>query len=185
MSPSPELDLSSPEYDDGSAPFANESHPPTSVNISHNRRAQSPPLEREEKEFTQTATFLQQRRRSQDAEAKRESSASTEQSQSTDVTMDDIPEVIEETEESAALKNSEAAAALFGSMDHLSAFQTDFASSSPLLKQTLNIEMPPPLFKPGEVIRYEPLDDSDWNWSEMKSPEAVELDELDDLLGEF
>lgn len=183
MSPSPELDLSSPEFDDGTDPFSNQSHPPTSVNIAHNRRAQSPPLEKDEKEFTQTASFLQQRRRSQEAERKREASSSTEETQSTDVTMDDIPQLLDETEESAALKNSETAAALFGQMDHAAGFQADFAPSSPLLKPTLAIEMPPPQFKTKDIKMEN--DELDLNWSEMKSPETVGLEELDEMFGGY
>jgi hypothetical protein len=183
MSPSPELDLSSPEFDDGSDPFSNQTHPPTSTNIAHNRRAQSPPLEKDEKEFTQTASFLQQRRQSQEAERKRETSSPAEAvAPSVDVTMDDIPETIEETEESAARKNSEAAAALFGQMDHLSGFPSDLVTSSPVIK-LVGIEMPPPLFKPGDVKME--TEDLDWSWSEMKSPEHVELDELDLMFGEY
>ncbi|KAF2178813.1 hypothetical protein K469DRAFT_695138 [Zopfia rhizophila CBS 207.26] len=186
MSPSPELDLS--DFSDGSDPFSNQTHPPTSANIAHNRRAQSPPLEKDEKEFTQTASFLQQRRRSQEAERERErerereTSSSSEETQSTDVTMDDIPEV-EETEESAARKNSETAAALFGQVDQVSSFHADFTPSSPILKPTLEIEMPPPISKHGDVKMTG--EESEWGWSEMKSPENVELDELDDLFGGY
>ncbi|KAF2267991.1 hypothetical protein CC78DRAFT_530396 [Lojkania enalia] len=189
MSPSPELDLSSPEFDDGSDPFSSHTHPPTTTNIAHNRRAQSPPLEKDEKEFTQTASFLQQRRRSQEAELRRErerereASSSTEETQSTDISMDDFTEV-EETEESAARKNSEAAAALFGQMDHVSSFQPEFGASSPVLKAAaLIIEMPPPRFKPSEAKME--TDDPEWSWSDMRSPEHIELDELDDLLGGY
>ncbi|KAF2111797.1 hypothetical protein BDV96DRAFT_614637 [Lophiotrema nucula] len=181
MSPSPELDLSSPEFDNGTDPFSNQTHPPTNINIAHNRRAQSPPLEKDEKEFTQTASFLQQRRRSQEAERSRSASLVAEEVATTDVKMDDIAE-IEETEESAARKNSEAAAALFGDMEHAPAF---LVLSSPVFKPNLSIEMPPPKFRPGEV-RIEDADaDVEWSWSELKSPENIELDELDDLLGDI
>jgi hypothetical protein len=180
-SPSPELDLS--DFDDGSDPFSNQTHPPPTHNIAHNRRAQSPPLEKDEREFTQTASFLQQRRKSMEAERERSASSSFEEAPTTtDVSMDDIPEV-DETEESAARKNSETAAALFGQMDHLSAFEPALASSSPLLKPVLNIEMPPPMFKPSE-IRIQ-TDSVDWSWSELKSPEHVEIEELDDLFGGY
>jgi len=97
--------------------------------------------------------------------------------------MDDILGPVEETEESAARKNSETAAALFGQMNHVSSFGTEFAPSSPIMKPTLSIEMPPPLFKPGEVKVED--EEMGWHWSEMKSPENVELDELDDLLGGY
>ena len=181
MSPSPELDLSSPEFDDGADPFSSQTHPPTSTNISHNRRAQSPPLEKDEKEFTQTASFLQQRRKSMEAERQRGTSSSAEP-QTADVPMYDIAESNEETEESAARKNSETAAALFGH-DNVSRFHPEFVSSSPLLKPTLAIDMPPPMFKSVD-LKME-TGDSDWNWSEMKSPENIDLNELDDMFGEY
>ncbi|KAF2871861.1 hypothetical protein BDV95DRAFT_606431 [Massariosphaeria phaeospora] len=181
MSPSPELDLS--DFDHGTDPFSSQTHPPTTANISHNRRAQSPPLERDEKEFTQTASFLQERRESQEAERWRSVSAPADEKYDADVTMDDVKEP-EETEESAARKNSEAAAVLFGDMDHVPTFQPDFAPSSPLLmKPTLHIEMPPPLYRPSEVKPG--ADDVEWSWSELKSPEHVELDELDEIFGGY
>ncbi|KAF2007023.1 hypothetical protein P154DRAFT_420780 [Amniculicola lignicola CBS 123094] len=183
MSPSPELDLSSPDFDVGNNPFSNQPHPPSEVNIANNRRAQSPPLEKDEKEFTQTASFLQQRRKSQEAERKRETSAPSEQTPSVDVAMDDMPMTIEESEESAAQKNSETAAVLFGQMDLVSTFGAGLAPSSPLHKPVFSIEMPPPMFKPGDMRMS--TDDLDWCWSEMKSPENVDLDELDDMFGDY
>ncbi|KZM27073.1 uncharacterized protein EKO05_0004956 [Ascochyta rabiei] len=181
MSPSPELDLS--DYDEnGSADlFSSQTHPPTIANIAHNRRAQSPPLEKEEREFTLTASFLQQRRKSQEAERERSASLSTEPIQPSDVSMDDIAQSIEETEELAARKNSEAAAALFG---HMANSSFDFSISSPALKsQAFHLEMPPPAFKPHEV-KLE-IADIDWSWSDMRSPEHIELDELDEMFGSY
>jgi hypothetical protein len=177
-SPSPELDLS--DYDDGSAPFSTQPHPPSTHNIAHNRRAQSPPLEKDEREFTQTASVLQQRRRSQAAERERSASMSTDSTPKSDVTMDDIPEVVE-TEESAARTNSEVAVALFGQMEHTQ-FQPIFGTSSPILRPMLNIEMPPPMFK-GAGMKYESVE-LDLTW-DLKSPEHIELDELDDLFGGY
>ncbi|KAH8732601.1 hypothetical protein GQ44DRAFT_602378 [Phaeosphaeriaceae sp. PMI808] len=179
MSPSPELDLS--DYDENSIdPFSSQSHPPTTANIANNRRAQSPPLEKDEREFTQTASFLQQQRRSQEAEHKRSASASVEPIQSIDVTMEEVLTTVEETEESAARKNSEIAVALFGQMDAPANFPTTFAPSSPALRPVLHIEMPPPAFKRHAVQ----LDFDDLDWA-MKSPETIELDELDILFGEY
>lgn len=178
MSPSPELDLS--DYDsNASDPFSNQSHPPTTANIANNRRAQSPPLEKDEREFTQTASFLQQRRKSQEAERVHSTTVLVEHVQK-DVIMDEVSHSIEETEESAARMNSEAAAALFGHMDHLSSFQANIAPSSPALKPTLHIDMPPPSLKRKQV-RLD-VDDDDWT---MKSPESIDLDELDDLFGGY
>lgn len=179
LSPSPELDLS--DYDEnGTDPFTSQTHPPTTANIAHNRRAQSPPLEKDEREFTQTASFLQQRRRSQELERARSASAPTQPAPPADVTMDEVHLSIEETEESAARKNSEIAVALFGQVDGVVNFSTNFAPSSPVVKPTLHIDMPPPAFKRTEVKL--DLDDLDWS---MKSPETIELDELDVLFGEY
>lgn len=178
MSPSPELDLS--DYDShASDPFSNQSHPPTTANISHNRRAQSPPLEKDEREFTQTASFLQQRRMSQEAERRRSASTTADPAQSSDVKMEEVSASVEETLESAARKDSEAAAALFGQMDHLMSFHATLPPSSPALKSSLHIDMPPPSLKRKEM-KLE-LDD-DWV---MKSPELIDIDELDDLFGGY
>jgi hypothetical protein len=87
-----------------------------------------------------------------------------------------------ESEESAARKNSETAAALFGQMNHLPGFGSDFTLSSPMVKSTHAIDMPPPMFKFGEV-RHD-HEDVEWSWA-MKSPENVELHELDELFDEY
>jgi len=179
MSPSPELDLS--DYDENSAdPFTTQSHPPTTANIANNRRAQSPPLEKDEREFTQTASFLQQRRRSMEAERQRSASASLEPTQKPDIIMEEVHISVEETEESAARKNSEVASALFGQLEAAATFATAFAPSSPAIRPILHIEMPPPALKPHTVQ----LDLEDLDWA-MKSPETIAIDELDDLFGEY
>jgi hypothetical protein len=64
-------------------------------------------------------------------------------------------------------------------MDHLVSFQGALSPSSPALKSTMHIEMPPPSLKRKEV-KVE-LDD-DWI---MKSPELIDVDELDDLFGGY
>lgn len=116
---------------------------------------------------------------SQEAERKR--AASTTATPAVDVVMEDaVVHTTEETEESAALKNSESAAMLFG---HVATFQNDLAPSSPMLKPTLVIEMPPPPFKLGNVKMER--EDPDLSWADLKSPEHIELDELEDLLGGY
>lgn len=65
LSPSPEIDLSSPEFDDDdldSPPSLDSSR--TSLSLDRDRRARglSPPLELDEREFTQTANGLQKRK---------------------------------------------------------------------------------------------------------------------------
>lgn len=192
-------------------------HPPTDSNMSHNRRAVSPPLEGDEREFTQTASEVQMlvmRKRAEEKE-ERERRASRELSLSsksasdgnsadgpatpnssgsldddTDVKMesasnpdldneDEIPIVVEESEETCAQRNSECAAALFGSngvgmlniaSPMLSGKAVHFVSS-PLVKPTVNI-------KPTEK-------NLKWSELEVRSPETVDLDELDDLFDSF
>lgn len=67
LSPSPEIDLSSPEFDDAdddldSPPSLLPSRPPLSLDRERRARGTSPPLERDEREFTQTANGLQKRK---------------------------------------------------------------------------------------------------------------------------
>jgi hypothetical protein len=167
MSPSPELDLS---FDDVADPFSISTHQPTINNVAHNRRAASPPLEHEEREFTQMASSLERKAR-ENAEGKSKYDECT----ITDEEMKDV----EDTEEADARKNKEAAAALFGQTSRLS----DYQPSSPFVKAAhLEIEMPPPGYKSALRVNVEELE---WGWSEMKSPENIELEELDDLFGGY
>lgn len=77
LSPSPEIDLSSPEFEEHdtfnarhtSGAHVNHSN---SHRLSHNHRAASPPLEGDEREFTQTASSL--RERASEEKASRQSS---------------------------------------------------------------------------------------------------------------
>lgn len=79
LSPSPEIDLSSPEFEEEHDTFSarhtagsqtNQSN--SSHRLSHNHRAASPPLEGDEREFTQTASSL--RERASEEKASRQSS---------------------------------------------------------------------------------------------------------------
>jgi hypothetical protein len=80
LSPSPEIDLSSPEFDEEHGTFnarhAADSHTNNQNNshhrLSHNHRSASPPLEGDEREFTQTASSL--RERASEEKASRQSS---------------------------------------------------------------------------------------------------------------
>ncbi|KAK5014887.1 hypothetical protein LTR60_003137, partial [Cryomyces antarcticus] len=206
LSPSPEIDLSSPELedDDVSAPptpggsFSGRNslpreHPPTTTNISHNRRAVSPPLEHEEREFTRTANSLQQRSRSQGLATPPvlEVVPTTEHDMDFTVTVE-----VDETEESAALRNSEAAAALFGHDGHLSIPSTIVEFSSPMLKPQLGLLIPVPVSPASKqrdfdghvriLDRADGIDDAATDgeqeraiidafggWAELQSPENV------------
>lgn len=74
LSPSPEVDLSSPDFEDDEADFHGRNDPSTMSNrvpdfadhhnrsrLMHSNRAASPPLEGDEKEFTQTASAVRER----------------------------------------------------------------------------------------------------------------------------
>ncbi|GME36942.1 uncharacterized protein LTHEOB_5446 [Neofusicoccum parvum] len=189
MSPSPEIDLSSPELDNESdtTTFSGRSSlmrdmPPTN-NMAHNRRAASPPLERDEREFTATASSLQQRNRSQQSDKSNASDATSSSSNIEDESVRLANEA--ETEENAALRNSEAAALLFGqsveSDASTAASAMDFGVSSPVLKPVDH----EPNSKADAMEDVRVVSDDNWGWSEWKNPESIELDELDDLLGDY
>ncbi|KAF2097481.1 hypothetical protein NA57DRAFT_77738 [Rhizodiscina lignyota] len=197
-------------------------HPPTDSNMSHNRRAVSPPLEGDEREFTQTASELQMlvmRKRAEEKEererrASRElslasgsasgtnsaggpatpNSAGASDTDDADIKMesasnpddeDDGPVIVDESEETCALRNHEAAAALFGGsgvdVDMLNIAspmltgKVHFASS-PLVKPTMNVS-----------ITSDKVPEKGLKWSELelRSPETVDLNELDDLFDSF
>lgn len=71
LSPSPEVDLSTPEFDDNdmvTPPTPTGSFNGRTEHMSRNHRAVSPPLEKDEKEFTQTARGMQKRKLSGEVE---------------------------------------------------------------------------------------------------------------------
>jgi hypothetical protein len=159
LSPSPEVDLSSPEFDEDDA-----ASPPTptgsfSGRIApvRNTRASSPPLEKDEKEFTQTARGMKKRKLSQDVE------------------MGGMPSELD-----MPSRNLEAEP-LFGEGRHLNINNPAAFASSPAMKPSLSISTP----KRG-------LDDSHDLWArvesnewDMRSPEHVELDELDGMFDDL
>lgn len=80
LSPSPEVDLSSPDFEDDSAVFHSDVDPSSATShdrdfgnhhnrstLMHSNRAASPPLEGDEKEFTQTASAVRERASGQKA----------------------------------------------------------------------------------------------------------------------
>ena len=206
LSPSPEVDLSAPELDaivsgvdddftipptpagssfSGRSSLARDGTSGASEGLSleHNHRATSPPLEGDEKEFTQTASSMRMRGMSLDEPNIRPST------ETLDPAADTMP--VEETEEEKAKRNREAAAALFGG-HHLSTQEVGLGiMSSPLAKsEQLVIE---------REIKKEYIDvdmDAEESTSilgdqgfgtswDMKEPEIIELEELDDLFGDF
>ncbi|KAI9842663.1 MAG: hypothetical protein M1838_003054 [Thelocarpon superellum] len=215
LSPSPEVDLSVPEMDEADIPptpagsysgrsslARDGSHSIVGAGegTGHLHRAASPPLEGDEKEFTHTASVMQSKR-----------SMSLDYAYATSVppngdvvmmsTEDETGEgrvpsgPVEESEESAHARNSETAAALFGH----SQLGAAASLSSPLVRPTTHLHLttsPMQLRKTvGALDRMMDVDDKTLpdgestlglGWGhEMLSPEKVDLDELDDLLGDL
>lgn len=205
---SPEVDLILPDIDlanhhtIGNIPFLDsdfilEDRPAIDehINIAHNRRAASPPLEHDEREFTQTASDMQQRKQSEQAEIQQQQPITmpspSESIPGFELTIDQSAALAEEeSEERAAVNNRNAANALFGQSHQLLHIGDDAfgAGSSPMLR---------PLAHPGlhvittskkDLIKSADLDfdlENDGGWGELKSAESVELSELDDLLGGY
>lgn len=252
LSPSPEIDLSAPELEADSGPsslhhhqeltfshrssFSHDStqpgsHPPTPANIAHNRRAQSPPLERDEKEFTATASSIQQRSRGLEFEKKgtMEGTGNVHQDGTEpDPATEDLREVGVDEDHSEGtmamdLDHHEDANAFFGHGDglHLAPAPMLNEFSSPIMRplHSLHISTPgtsaPSLGATTDTThlslrRKYGLDDADsmqgvviemtddtaelagnafggsWHtWDDLKSPEMVELSELDDLFDRY
>ncbi|KAI1341154.1 hypothetical protein F5Y15DRAFT_377070 [Xylariaceae sp. FL0016] len=162
---SPEVDLSSPEFDDMEEDFPMPGTPMGSLSTRHRslhpttrgHRGEEPPLEKDEKEFTQTADGLQKRK----ASGELLSASPIDQ-----VVIDD------------GMSNEQ----LFGE-PHRATFAPSLLPhiayiSSPTMRPSLMM----PMKKDGEAESWSKLDAMlDWD----KSPETVELDELDGLLDEF
>jgi hypothetical protein len=172
LSPSPEVDLSSPEFDDmdddfgmpdtpiGSFSMRGFYVPPRSIHSGSGRhRGGSPPLEKDEKEFTQTADGLQKRKLSSGDLAPMISVSSLEQPLGSELDRDE--------------------SSLFGVMSN--GMPTSSFVSSPAIRPStvsLNVDR-----KSG---------DGDAGWTKFdgllewdRSPETIELEELDCLLDDF
>ncbi|MCJ1473814.1 hypothetical protein MMC13_002465 [Lambiella insularis] len=207
LSPSPEVDLFTPELDnvalgaeddfptpqtpagssfsgrsslarDGSSGSISES-----VSIVDSHRTDCP-LEGDEKEFTQTASSMRMRGMSLDESTIRESKEIDIAVTGSLSTMH-----VEETEEEKAKRNREAAATLFGGHHHQQ-HETPLAlMTSPLVKpvvghiahelakESIDVDMEESVSILGE-------NGFTFNW-DIKKPENVDLDELDDLFGGF
>ncbi|KAI9792023.1 MAG: hypothetical protein M1833_001272 [Piccolia ochrophora] len=213
LSPSPEVDLSPPDIEDEedspltpAASFSGRSslsrEAPHVDAESLSRRAVAPPLEGDEREFTRTASEMQSKR-----------SMSLDQTMSSIPERSEIynPEDVDsgqghstpESEEHATKRNLEAAAALFGHASTAAA-AVNSTFSSPLVRPAtaLHVSTSPlstrKLATGSDVVMTDIDDkpagvDADvplfgamaTSWGELRSPENVELDELDDLLGGF
>lgn len=206
FSPSPEIDLSVPELDvvtqteddfhtprtpvgstlsgrsslarDGSSGSGSEN-----MNLEHNHRAQSPPLEGDEKDFTQTASNMRMRGMSFDDQSVR---PSTEAENDLPVTVGEMH--LDETEEAVAHRDQEDGVALFGghpqaqvvglglmSSPFVKPVLTRIAMESAIKESQADVEM-------KEAISI--MGDHGYDWA-MREPESIQLEELDDLFGEI
>ncbi|KAK4570217.1 hypothetical protein LTR86_002297 [Recurvomyces mirabilis] len=212
LSLSPEVDLSSPELDE-----ENVEHPPTpggpfsnrssvtrdsrSSSSSQNKRAASPQLEREERDFKQTASHLyeqaQLRRNSQGEDVKMEQADATAGAERD---TDSVTMSIEESEETAALKHCNDAAALFGHAEHLRLPSAIMEFSSPIIQPHVELHidtMTSPLKAESEIPTMEAmildveskadfaLPDSAFAWENLQSPENIGVAELDDMFDDY
>jgi hypothetical protein len=167
------------------------------TSLGQNHRA-SPPLEGDEKEFTQTASSMQKRKFSEEASVQSEDvvlsvEASHENIENGEVRITMATAEEAESEESSEQRNSEAAAALLGYANH----RTMIGLSSPVVRpmtagRLAEQKLPVDNFSLGlKAAAFGSVDvaiiGSDesnpyGSWADMKSPENVELEELDDLL---
>jgi hypothetical protein len=188
---SPEVDLSSPELDEpphgdiGSTFHPRHSlsrdHPPTTSNLAHNRRADSPPLEREERDFKQTANALQELRRASQEVIPKSIKVEASETIAMSVESDEID--VQATDD------------LFDGQDHLSSsVSTLYDLSSPLLRPQGFYDLKTQqaqAWNAEKKVSFDAmsLDDQDDDamdmWNDFRSPENIDLDELECLLDAY
>ncbi|KAL8938143.1 MAG: hypothetical protein Q9211_003353 [Gyalolechia sp. 1 TL-2023] len=206
FSPSPEVDLSAPELDVVTQTDDDFHTPPTpagstlsgrsslardgssgsgseNMNLAHNHRAQSPPLEGDEKEFTQTASNMRMRGMSFDGRSVR---PSTEADNELPATVGEMH--LDESEDEVAHRNEEDGATLFGGQPQAQELGTGIMSS-PFVKPAYTRVSMERTVKDGasDVAMKESmgiLGDQAYEWA-MREPESIQLEELDELLGGF
>lgn len=123
-----------------------------------NHRAASPPLEKDEKEFTQTARGMQRRKLSKD-----------------DTEMGGVPSQLD-GHHAKSTENE----ALFGR--NLNVPQNAVFTSSPAMKPSLSVNVLKRSVEESTDLWAHIENNMDWD---MRSPENIELEELDDLLDDF
>ncbi len=186
MSPSPELTFDSPELDEEEAQLSRSTSFPSLLPTESvptpgfNQSRTSPALERDEREFTQTAHTLQQIR-------KLELLEQLANAQEFDLKIDQADAMVLEGsfDESEKLHHDDANA-MFGQVDSLAVRNPAFLASSPMMYphregETLERPLPPPLTLPPAAEKSE----ISFAWTELTSPETVELDELENLLESY
>ena len=144
--------------------------------LSHNHKAASPPLEGDEKEFTQTASNMRMRGMSLDDPTIRPSTEDTSEV------------VLEETEEEKAKRNREAAEALFGG--HHGQGSSLMMTSSPLMKAIQPNMVEKERKQGGQDVEMKEsisiLGDNGvgLTW-DTREAEDIQIEDLDDLFGAF
>lgn len=144
--------------------------------LSHNHKAASPPLEGDEKEFTQTASNMRMRGMSLDDPTIRPSTEDTSEV------------VLEETEEEKAKRNWEAAEALFGG--HHGQGSSLMITSSPLMKAVQPNMVEKERKQGGQDVEMKEsisiLGDNGvgLTW-DTREAEDIQIEDLDDLFGAF
>ena len=197
LSPSPEIDLSTHDLDSANPISDDFTTPPTPAGssfsgrsslardgsngsssegvLSHNEEA-GPPLEGDEKEFTQTASSMRMRGMSFDDPTVRPS------------TEDSNEMIVEETEEEKAKRNREAAETLFGT-HHASAQDVGMVlTSSPLVKTTAIVVEREVKREGAEDVEMKEsiLGDAGLGLTwDTREPEDIQIEDLDDLFGAF
>jgi hypothetical protein len=220
LSPSPEVDLSSPELDDdntdnpqpttGSFSGRNSlsrEHPPTSANLAHNRRAASPQLEMEERDFKQTANLLHEQarlRRASEEDVKMDDTVAGAERQSAVIALSAENGTNEEEQD------TEAAAELFQHAEHLRSYtRANLDFSSPVLQPTRSLDAmeastngsplkpqrrdecmeDPMALDLNDMSNDQPIPSLEqpdtFAWDSLQSPENIELSELDDMFDAF
>lgn len=216
MSPSPEVDLSSPELDDepntdnpqhSTGSFSNRNsisreHPPTSANLAHNRRAASPQLELEERDFKQTANLLHEQARLRRASEEDVKMADT--TAGAELEFGSVAQSVENSTNEEE-QDTEAAAELFQHSEHLRPYirAADMEFSSPIITPRKADDAAPSDGSPLKTQRRDEcvedmmtldLDSSEataseqpdlFAWDSLQSPENIELSELDDMFDDF
>ncbi|KIV97632.1 hypothetical protein PV10_01355 [Exophiala mesophila] len=186
LSPSPEVELYSPELDqeDPMQPPTPGQHfsarsslnPDGTPDIrSRPNRAPSPPLEADERGFTETATAVRARGMSLRSPTVQESVEIDEKLRSV--------ELVEETPEVSQKRDRELGLELFGHTNsHIHVPEQKVLGSSPMIHAKPDLSSH--LSKPNLSLQLEELDIIESSWA-LKSPEQMDIDELDDLFTGF
>ena len=202
LSPSPEVDLSVHDVvmdvKDSATEFVTPGTPAASsysgrsslardgsnasqaeTGLNHNHRAASPPLEGDEKEFTQTASSMRMRGMSLDDPNLRPST-------------EDLGDmVVEESEEQVAKRNREAAEALFGAHHH-QPLGSLAMMSSPMVKPSQPVVVDREIKREDSDVVMQESTSSILGESGMggltwdtREPEDIQIEDLDDLFGAY